>query len=63
MRYKSLLDAGIAAERLHVNAPVKTSADKSAINTKLTLDVTTAKTKQAEPVKPVADSPPAIKTE
>ncbi|WP_020167152.1 MULTISPECIES: DUF748 domain-containing protein [Methylotenera] len=48
---KGLLDAGIPAERLHIDAPTKVTADAKAINTKLTLDVA-AKNNHAEPVTP-----------
>lgn len=51
---KSLSDAGVPAERLHVDAPIKVTADAKAINTKLTLDVAAAKNIQPEPVTPPA---------
>lgn len=46
---KALVDAGISADRVHVNTPVKTKADDKTVNTKLTLDVKGAKNKVTEP--------------
>lgn len=40
---KALLDAGIAADRVHVDVPIKIITDGKPINTKLTLDVKGAK--------------------
>ena len=45
----SVVDAGIAADRVHVDIPIKTKADSKAINTKLTLNVKEAKNTTVEP--------------
>ena len=40
---QALVSAGIAADRVHIDAPIKTKTDGKTINTKLTLDVKGAK--------------------
>ena len=47
---KSLVDAGIATDRVYVDIPIKTKADSKAINTKLTLNVKEAKNTTVEPI-------------
>ena len=46
---KSLVDAGIATDRVHVDTPIKIKADGKTINTKLTLELKGAKNNAAEP--------------
>jgi hypothetical protein len=46
---QALVSAGIKADRVHINAPIKIKADGKTINTKLTLDVKGAKNNGTEP--------------
>jgi len=60
---KSLSNAGVPAERLHVDAPIRVTADAKTINTKLTLDVAAAKNTKPEPVTPPVTPAEAPSTE